>query len=387
MEEETTDEGNLDDYTQKRVKEGIEDLLQEKELKIKWRKEIENYPNLDAFFEPYYDNSKKSFIDHYLTVKHSYTKHGDSYGRILERKHAKWINEAHEQLEAILQKKLFDLQCLWRANQVKLEGVQICYDFKIWKEDIFSCPFLEPITDNDIKMYQEFLNQGNLGLRDLTSLEWQDYIEIKEEYLNQEDGFYMPDWYSFHNLRTGNSSLLLLPDTRGEMEEFYMTLRTPEKEAAIKKAESLQPVEEKETKMFLNYFDDNVIKEFVDTFEDELSKKRYANYSEVFSKKRFDLFEYNDLCSNIEEINEPIPVGAHHDLKEAMQIAYTNYCLKKIADHLPIAHEQYLLNKQMGFTVNKEEEDEFERPDLRKMYIDAILRGRERNGEERTLDF
>ena len=29
------------------------------------------------------------------------------------------------------EKKLFDLQCLWRAEQIELESVEICFDFII----------------------------------------------------------------------------------------------------------------------------------------------------------------------------------------------------------------------------------------------------------------
>jgi hypothetical protein len=386
MEEQTNEEENLDSYTQKKVKDGIDDLLEEKNLKIKWYKEIENYPNIDAFFEPYSENSKKHFIDNYLSVKYSYTKYGDAYGRQIEAKHAKWIDEAHEQLEAILQKKLFDLQCLWRANQVVLEGVEICYDFEVWSKDIFNCPFLDPINEDDIKMYQEFLYQGNVDLRDLDFYEWQDYESIKAEYLNEGDGIEMPDWYSFHNLRTGNTALLLLPNDRGEKEDFYFSLRTPEEEEAYQKTIIAQATKEK-PKPYLNYFDHKIITQFVNTFEDEVSKKRYANYNELFGGKRDALFDYNDLCYNIEEINEPIPVEGHYDLKQAMHIAYRNYCLKKIAEHLPIAHEQYLLNKQMGFAINNQPENKYERPDIRKIYLEAILRGRKLNDEEENLNF
>jgi len=44
-------EEHLDKYTKDKVEKGINDLLEEKELKIKWRKEISENQSMQEFFQ------------------------------------------------------------------------------------------------------------------------------------------------------------------------------------------------------------------------------------------------------------------------------------------------------------------------------------------------
>jgi len=219
------EEEHLDKFTKERLEKNINDLLKEKELKIKWRKEINESSSIQAFFSGYHPSSVESFITSYLGIKYYAFKLEDYFNRKAEERRDRWINKAHEHLEIILQKKLFDLQCLWRAEQITLEGVEISYDFEEWSENIINCPFLETLTKEDIELYQSYLYQNDdyFGFDKYVA---QDYDQLKEEYTSSNDNqeCIMPEWYEFHNSRTGNGSLLLLPDTRGEKEDFYMDL-------------------------------------------------------------------------------------------------------------------------------------------------------------------
>jgi hypothetical protein len=385
MSEETNpDDANLDNYTKNKVKEGIENLLEEKELKIKWRKELESNPAVVEYFKSYYGNPMQTFIDNYLNTKYLYHTYGDKYREMLEKKRDQWINEAHKQLEYILQKQLFDKQCLWRAKQIEIEGVAICFDFKMWESNVLNCPFLEPISEIDIKIYQDFLTSSNLNPDHLESYDWQDYDQIKKAYTSNKDDEYdiIPDWYEFHNNRTGNGSLLILPNNKGIKENFYIELRHEIHNKNREESET-ESVIEVDTRPFLSSYDPETLAFFVNTFEDFEAQKKYKYYAEG-SRKDAD-FDFQYTLDRILGTDDYIPVEAHYDVKQAILIAYHKYYCKKIAEHLPMAHEQYLFHKKMGFVFENEREDFY--ANLRGQMIKLILKGRVLNGEPDNLDF
>lgn len=374
-----------DKFTEQRVEKGITDLLQEKELKIKWRKELEDNPEVVAYFDNFRGNAMQDYLDYYISQKYLYYTYGDMYKNMSERKRNQWIDEAHEQLEAILQKQLFDKQCLWRAEQITLEGVEIAFDFELWKEDIFNCPFLDPISSSDIALYQSFLNSEGLSRHDLDGYyEWQNYDEFKKSYTSSEDNDYetLPEWYEFHNSKTGSSTLLLMVDARGTKEEFYMNLYHKSEEKKQDPLKTQQPVVE-ETRPFIKTYCNEQIALFIDKFESKTYKNKYKYYEEMTHPHRNS--NTAELLDEIIEAGEPIPVSSHRDILEAIEIAYNRYFLKKIAAHLPMAYESYLFNKQMHINSAKEIEPFYY--EIRNKYKERILNGRELNGEPRNLDF
>ena len=117
MEEQSNEEEFLDQRTKDSVEKGIAELLEEKELKTKWRKELAENESAQSFFKRYKPHSIESFIDHYIIYKFIAHRHADMFSRIAEERRGRWINKAHEHLNYILQKKLFDLQCLWHPTE------------------------------------------------------------------------------------------------------------------------------------------------------------------------------------------------------------------------------------------------------------------------------
>jgi hypothetical protein len=377
------DDSNIDKYTQEKVEKGIQDLLEEKELKIKWRKELEQNEAVQNYFKNYKDSSIDSFVNSYLSYKYLWFKYGDMYKQMTDDNQSQWIELAHEHLQIILQKKLFDLQCLWRAEQIKIEGVSICFDFDVWEHDIFNCPFIEPINQSDIALYQEYLMKGDIELeRSLFDVEWQNYEEIKQAYHDDNSDIDMPSWYEFHNLRTGNTKLLLLPDIRGDKEQFYSDLYFKNKEQ--QEAKEDKPVRDPnwDSVPSLSFYDKQVVSFFVKTFEDKEIQNKHNYYTEANSNEGDEYYE--EIFSELLEAKEYIPIKAHYDFKEAIKLAYNEYRYTKIIAHLPMALEQYQFNIKMGFSIGEKEEFY---GDLREKYVERFLDGRELNGEERTLNF
>ncbi len=69
--------------------------------------------------------------------------YGKRYANNEEQHGIKWVSKVSDHLQYIQQKKLFDAQCLWRAEQLDIPDIQICYDFMIWEKDILNCPFID----------------------------------------------------------------------------------------------------------------------------------------------------------------------------------------------------------------------------------------------------
>ena len=378
------DDSNIDKYTRDKVEKGIQDLLEEKELKIKWRAELKQNEAVQNYFKNYSDSSVKSFVDSYLSYKYLWFKYGDMYKEMNDRNESQWIELAHDHLQIILQKKLFDLQCLWRAEQIKLEGVSVCFDFDFWENDIFNCPFLEPITESDMAMYQDYLAKGEAEIERFSiGSEWQNYEEIKEAYLADNGESEMPAWYEFHNLRTGNTKLLLLPDIRGEKEQFYSNLYFKNK--AIEDAKQGLPAINKnfDSRPSLSFYDKQITSFFVKTFESKEIQNKCNAYNEINSNEADEYYE--EIFRELLEAKEFVPIKANYNFKEALVLAYNDYRGKKLSAHLPMALEQYHFNIKMGFSAEKDNTNFYN--ELRENYVNRFLEGRVLNGEERNLDF
>ena len=359
--------------------EKIDSINERKALLLQWRKELDDNEAITSFFESYRGNAKKDFLDGYINSKYLWHKFGDNYQKMHEASRERWIDDAHKQLEAILQKKLFDLQCLWRAEQVSFKEIEICYDFEIWENDVFNCPFLDLITAEEVEMYRHFLAQENLDMNDIEFDGWQNYDEIKEGNLDVEKSYLMPEWYDYHNSRTGKGVLLLMGDIRGEKEDFYMDL-------VLKKEQKDNPeaFEHRESTPYFNYMDEEVIKFFVTTFEDETTQKNYFEYSKLYLGGDNDAMYYYELLDDLNGLHDRIPVPSHYDFRQALEKGYTRYYFSKVAEHLPIAFEQYLFTKKMGLSFKRKKNRMI---NLRDFFTERILKGRELNGEERNFNF
>lgn len=378
-------DNNLDNHRQDHFEKSIEAISNEKELKIKWQKDIDGSQAAQNYFKDFNPISVKNFISFYLHKKYLAHLHADFYKSQLEKMHTKWIDLANNHLECILQKKLFDMQCLWRAEKIKIAEVKVSYDFLVWENDIFNCPFLEPITDSDIKLYIDFLSSGQATRNDFFS-EWQDYDLLKEEYLSGDDDCIMPYWYEYHNLRTGNSTLFLLADVKGDKEQFYINLVNAAKRAKNKEIVKDNPIV-LETRPSLYAEDMEVLDDFSKRIETSEEYKKIKNFQEYNNKFDLDDSGLQELIWEMAEVEDMIPIESHYDFRQALDIAYNKYYFAKIAEHIKIAHQHYLFNKSMLFSTESINGNHAMYLRFRNDYCKTILDGREINNEPRNFNF
>ncbi len=233
----------------------IDKATQEKQ----WLEELKNSEAVQKYLAGFNPDSVDSFLKDYLFRKSIWHSGATYLTGNIENEQIQWVNTAFEHLEIIQQKKLFDAQCLWRAEKIKFAGVEICEDFKVWENDVLNCPFIEPVNEEDIDLYALYLRQNNADAEVEPYGEWQEYDEIKEAYNTSNANRNFPEWYDFHNGRTGNGTLMLLPDIRGEKEEFYCDLHFDHQHEQNKDRDR-EWEEKREKRPWLHGYEDDTLK-------------------------------------------------------------------------------------------------------------------------------
>ncbi len=349
------------------------------------KKELSGNTAMQEYLKKFPEASVTSFIDSFTTYKSMWLQYGDMYAAQREDESIKWVSRASEHLKYILQKKMFDMQCLWRAEKIEIDGVALCYDFQVWEKDVLNCPFLEPLTAGDIALYSEFLlTSGNGEEEDLFSENWQDYDEITEAYKTDNNNRDFPEWYHFYNSRRGTGSYMNLPNIRGEKEEFYMDLG---REYNRKKNENSNPLPVPVAgPEFLFYYDKKQRDWFVKTFETKEVQQQYEAFE--WNADNNDIRE--DLETSLNTLytaGEPVIMEAGLNWAEAIKKTAAKYACRKIAEALPEAWEQYMMNIQMNIAFPNETDHHRAGNHIRNLYKEGIMLGRKLNGESEDLNF
>jgi hypothetical protein len=346
------------DYTDWTVEQHIEHLSTES--------------SYQPFYAQYNSESVERFIKEHAKQKHSLYQKEDYYKEKLESFQTRFLNHAERYIDQILQKKLFNLQCRWRAGQIELPFVDIREDFDYWESNIRACPFIPPITEAEIDLCIRFLLEkidwghcNNAYIGDV----WQDYEKFKNQLFVDEHegtpeaealtGYYceeLPDLYLFFDTYQGTGNLINLPDIRGEIEKVFASEggkleydeRVAESKANGTYKEYVPPKYDEEGKPLTDADKPDIYSresdEFLKQYEDERTKSLYKAHDH---HRKYDQdLNYDGLDDDLEvlqEFDEPIPIEACSDWRIAVRIAAARYRQKKAAEMLPYAYDTYLL--------------------------------------------
>jgi hypothetical protein len=356
-----------------------------------FREELQKNEVMQKFLEDAYPNSKEGFISEYAHAKVRWIEYGPKHVEWNERDDLQWYHDAMARIGEIQQKKLFDMQCQWRAEKIEIPEIKITRDFYYWEEYILDCPFIPPATEDDIGLYIQYLHSSNFEKKQGWLDRWQDYDEIKEAYQSENANRNFPEWYDFHNGRTGASAYMLLPDIRGEKEEFYLDFWRKElhkkSEEQRKETEAVKSIAEaagislNNPLPHLGFHKRGWLTWFVTTYEDKETQKAFEQYGgESIYHSDNDESVDNDL-DTLRDSETPVAIEGWYDWKEAIHRAAHKYSTEKIIEALPLAYEKYRMNIELKipFLELKPDEDVW--------YRNAILRGRELNGEPKDFDF
>jgi hypothetical protein len=354
-------------------------------------KELKTEQRFIDYFSSYHPDSTESFIRHYAQMKTRWFAMADDYKRWKKLEEEQWMESAYIALEQIQQKKLFNLQCLWRADKTKAEGIVVSSDFEYWQHHILFCPAIEPIANDELDFYIQYLQQSDL---DRPFDEWydlQNYELVKENFEGRGDPYYYNPWYRFYDKECGTDSLLRLPDSRGEKEEFYLTLtrneyvRTHQEE--IKKRDEGYARQ----KPFLMSHEGTFREDFV-------KKNESADYYKLYKiyRHRHDRVEELEKVIYAGEMLEKIPLPyypseAADDWKAGVKKTFERYRREMTVELLPQVYEEYLQNckNRKWLYPGRDEMRNSDDPwkSISAMRKKHIMEGRQLNDEPADLNF
>lgn len=362
-----------------------------KELEQSFYEEIINSEKAKKYFEQFNSRDIDSFIKSYVQKKLCLIKNYKYYDYIFrenENYELSFQKKAETALKAIQQKKLFNIQLLWRAYQQQIDAIDICYDFQFWGNHIESCPFIPPVEAHEIDLMKEYLlnsNDYDEEISDQIYPSWQDYNQLMEK-----DARGLPenmnDWYEFYDGRMGTGVLLILPNLKGEKEDFYMDLSREEQTTTFYTEKEI------DKKPFLIGYGENII-EFSKFFEsDKYFIQLYKGYEVDYKKESHYPFPENvDYAIHVlSAADRPIHFAPHLNWDEAIISASKKYINTKTAEALDIVFDEYKMLLELGMLSAESSEEiaeAYENDGISKMYRTVILKGRVKNGEPEDFNY
>lgn len=364
--------------------------------------QLETDQELKHWFEKFNKSSWKYFIGHYASTKRRALMFPTLYVNDFKPMNKEFNEYAKKALEYIQQVKLFLMQCEWRAGKLKIPFVQISTDFEIFGRHIMECPFLPPVSQEEMELYCRFLEQPEGDQFDNYEhvREWQDYNAMKHE-KDGETMFGLSAWHEFYMAHYGVGFLLDLPNVRGEKEEYYCEVgfkekkKKEEKEKGEKKGQITEPPfpHAEFEKPTPNYEED--LMDFARRYEEPDDVENVID--QIRAENHHGDFEYHDrLYDYLKLIPEPISFVPHHDWKESLELTVIRYKKGKIIEALPRVWRQY--NKDIGddpeaylhrrmAAADKDLVLNLDTRGWRAAHANWILEGRRVLGEPENLDY
>ena len=168
---------------------------------------------------------------------------------------------------------------------------------------------------------------------------WQDYEEqtkIDEHGLMSD----MLDWYDFYDNRRGTGNLLLLPDIRGEKENFYFSVNR-----AIVNQSGSQISENVDTRPRLFGYG-AVIVAFAEAYETDVHLRQlYKGYAIVTNRENKIPFpeHIESAVSTLSQADRNVYLPSHLNWDEALVYAAKQYINVKTAEALDIVYDEYCM--------------------------------------------
>lgn len=375
------------------VQEKFDEEIKAELIRQQTEEELRSNPMIQSYFSTFNEQSVESFIRNYARKKAIYITKGPVYINIKEQEDLKYKFMAEEALWSIQQKKLFNLQCQWRAEQIKLKGIDHTSQFMMLSANVQHCPYITPVSRAELDLYIKYLKSGTVG--DFLWFDsWQDYEGFKADHLQQTSDdpdrdmltTRIPAWYSFYDYHMGTDVLMNLNDVRGEKEQKYRSMARKRQAEEIKKQNLLRTID---NRPYINAFDTGAIEHFIKEFEDKKLLK-FCRAVEGFNLRFDDNMEVEEALETLRCAGEAVPLNSSEDWREAVIEAAQRYELTQIASMLPIVFQEYhfrlenSINYEQTDFDKKRSESAFQ---LCEMARKQILLGRLLSGESEDFNF
>ncbi|MEM6737031.1 MAG: hypothetical protein AAGC64_09875 [Bacteroidota bacterium] len=324
-----------------------DEMVDAKKAEIK--KELLANKALKNHYDAYVEESIHQLIDLYAFYKANFIVHGNFTQFHHKYVLKEWSKRAWFALAEIQHKKLFDLQCRWRAGEVELENIIYSFEFEFMKTPILDLKLIEDVNEQDVEEYIHFLQTPNGIAKSYSStMDYQDHEMIKAAHLNGNGE--MPEYYEYHYTIHGNTGLLSLPDYRGEKEEQWIKkgVKYVKKVNKKKKEKDTKPVTPR--KKYIAYHKTDVQIEFA-KFLGEKDVAGFLKDQDRWKKEKPELtvkwaMEYLSFC-----YPEPVPMPAAPMWQDAVLQAALTHITEKVQQILPSVHQEYLMKKELQTSI------------------------------------
>ena len=362
------------------------------------------------FFKDYSAEEVDAFILEYAKIKADNAQNYKYRINNIKDKQLKLKVEAEMVYSLIKQKQLYNIQLKWRAEELKIEGVEYSQDFLFLSRNINECWFLPEVSDYEVKLLKDFI-LGDEFYSDsfFSPYLFQSYDMFKMEDSNNPFIARYPRWYTFYDERLGTGSLLMLPNIRGEKENIYIIARNDQNEKEYKQKqeeEIINPTpkpappppklnESYDYKMstFANLFEDDIhIKELFRLFDKQISfdLQDKEEENEIYNENDISDEYIDDVLYKLDDIEELLAMESVEQWREALITLHEDYKCKKIESFIDILHEENQMFAEMGL-LNKRSKAALikamseDRDTI--MFRNHILNGRKALGEPMNFDF
>ncbi|HEY9165692.1 MAG TPA: hypothetical protein VIS48_05970 [Candidatus Kryptonia bacterium] len=344
------------------------------ELQQEFMNDLQTNERYKAFFEQYTSHSVESFIESYASLKCDIIEYGKASYKREEGNAEDEETTAATYLWQIQQRKLFDLQCRWRAGLIDLPEIETIWDFDYWGDMIQACPFIPPITQEEFNLYLDYIMSDYFEPRTFYYHNWQNYDTFKALADDDEwEGY--PQWYEYYERFAGPADWRLLPDVRGERDHEYFHLGVWEGCESVSHAPA-------DNRPILGTWDEDLLEEFIRKFE----SPEVLRYMQAWNRKR-DLDEDDDLemaVYTLQHTEEHVPMEFNENWRDAIMAAARLARQLEITKRCKRAYEEYLRREELGLCheLLQDEKDVKTHEKSRSYYLEMVRKGRELKGDK-----
>ncbi|MFM1745000.1 MAG: hypothetical protein RLZZ630_937 [Bacteroidota bacterium] len=337
------------------VQNKFNEEIQAELIRHQTEENLKSNPVFREFFNQFNPSSVEGFIRHYSKRKALYMVRGEEFLRVEDSQSFRYKLIAEQGLWSIQQKKLFNLQCQWRAEQIQLKGIEHSTQFMLLSTHIQHCTLISPVTKDEVEMYRNYLcsEQAELVVH---YDNWQDYEGFKAEYqsdripgVDAEVEEQVPAWYRYYDEKAGSAHFMDLPDIRGEKENRYRSIH---RQRQLEKLKEDNPSKKLDDRPYLSIYDTELLESFVKRFEDRQTL-RYCKAVERFQKKMDANLEVDAAIEILKTAAKAIPVSAHSDWRQALVQSAQRFELEQVSDLMPLVFEEYQFHLDNGINFTQ----------------------------------
>jgi len=310
-----------------------------KKTKKQILKELKANPKAIAFLSGYEEGSAERFLESFAGTKEMLLKNGETWRKLEDRD--VYRDTAEDLYWLIGQKKLFNLQCQWRAGLISLPVIN-SWEFLYWEQNINSCPYMEDATPEEIDVLIQYLESAPYYEIDNLPNEWQHHDEFRDEETGIGAGDFYPDWYHFYDTHFGTQNLILLPDIKGEEEDKYRAIWRNRNGYDREIPPARKP-----------FIDTGP--EFTEKFIREVEDYQLLDYFRLYNARNENEYEREQLWDIIDRFfkePEPVPIPAGR-FPDAIFQADHLLTVKYLKVLIPDIHQNHLERKSMGISYER----------------------------------